>query len=450
MEKITVTFVSLLLLTAVLSGCMQEEVVTNEPPSVAVTSPYDGQTLSGVVYIRGTASDPDGSVENVTVSILNYRMEGIHILNVTGTSDWQCQWDTTQDVDGQYTISVRCYDNNGSYSEQEYVDVILANNVSNHAPVADFTFEADGLTVSFTDHSYDVDNDSLEYRWMFGHQYSGPDTTQQNPVHTFPSAGTYTVTLTVEDDAGADASASVVVTVQSGENNSNFSIACWNLQIFGPTKGSNETLLDYYADKFDDYDLFIVQEIRDKSGEAIKALASRLPAYNYVLSERAGRSSVKEQYAVFYNSRATLVSTHDYTPAEQDDFERPPYRATFTVNNWTFTLYTIHVDPDVVPTELSNLETIVGSPTEDTIVIGDLNADGSYYDEKNRVHFTTWNWVITNDMDTTAAASDNTYDRIIINTAATNNFLSAGVMDDVTSDQSDHYLVYAVFNTHSP
>lgn len=30
------------------------------------------------------------------------------------------------------------------------------------------------------------------------------------------------------------------------------------------------------------------------------------------------------------------------------------------------------------------------------------------------MHFTDWNWVITNDIDTTVAASDNTYNRIII------------------------------------
>ncbi|MDD3493239.1 MAG: PKD domain-containing protein, partial [Candidatus Thermoplasmatota archaeon] len=476
MDKIAVTFVSLLLLTAVLSGCIQEETGTaNKAPSVAVTSPYDGQTLSGVVSIRGTASDPDGTVEKVTVSILNHRLIGIRILNVSGTTDWQCRWDTTQDVDGRYTISVRCSDNNGSYSQQEYVDVLLANNVSNHAPVADFTFNADGLTVSFTDHSYDVDNDSLEYRWMFGHQYTGPDATLQNPVHTFPSAGTYTVTLTVddgyetdtvmtnitvstvensppscsltvdtstgvaplevtfsmsasdsdgyislwrldvdgdgladysgsgapdyqqhhvyeqsgtytatltvEDDTGADASASVTITVSSGDGKSNFSIACWNLQRFGPTKASNDTLLDYYADKFDDYDLFIVQEITDASGTAIVALADKLPQYSYIISTRAGTTSYKEQYAIFYTSRATMVSQYDWIPEKQDEFERPPFQATFTVNNWTFTLYTIHTQPDSVSLELTNLENIIGVPTGDTIVIGDLNADGSYYDE---------------------------------------------------------------------
>jgi len=56
----------------------------------------------------------------------------------------------------------------------------------------------------------------------------------------------------------------------------NFSIASWNLQIFGQSKASNESLLKYYAEKLDDYDLFIVQEIRDSSGIAIKKLAEKL------------------------------------------------------------------------------------------------------------------------------------------------------------------------------
>lgn len=39
---------------------------------------------------------------------------------------------------------------------------------------------------------------------------------------------------------------------------------------------------------------------------------------------------------------------------------------------------------------------------------------------------------------------------IIINNATENNFISAGVMSDVTKDESDHYLVYAVFNPNVP
>jgi len=222
--------------------------------------------------------------------------------------------------------------------------------------------------------------------------------------------------------------------------NSNISIACWNLQIFGPSKASNATLIE------DDYDIFIVQEIRDASGEAIEILAQEFPDYEYILSNRAGQSSSKEQYAVFYNNQSILIDYYDYQAEYQDEMQRPPMKMIFTSNNWTFTLFTIHTQPSNVPDELSLLEEIVGNTTDDTIIIGDLNADGSYYDEDNIEHFTDWNWVVTNDIDTTVATSDNTYDRIIINDATENNLLSFGVMDDVSSGQSDHYLVYGYFN----
>ena len=230
----------------------------------------------------------------------------------------------------------------------------------------------------------------------------------------------------------------------------NISIACWNLQIFGPSKASNETLIDYYVEKLDDYDIFIVQEIRDASGDAIETLAMGFPEHKYILSNRAGQSSSKEQYAVFYNDQVTLLESHDYQAEYQEEMQRPPLKVTFNSNNWTFTIYTVHTQPDNVPSELSVMETIIGNPIGDTIIIGDLNADGSYYDEDNIIHFTDWSWAITNDIDTTVAIGDNTYDRIIFNDAMGNNFLRVGVMDDVTKDQSDHYLVYAVFNPEVP
>ena len=229
-----------------------------------------------------------------------------------------------------------------------------------------------------------------------------------------------------------------------------FSIASWNLQTFGPTKASNETLLGYYADKLDTYDLFTIGEIRDESGMAIKALAERLPAYHYIMSERAGQSSSKEQYAIFYDNRAVLVNFTDWTQQEQNDFERPPLEATFWVDNWTFTVYVIHAKPSNVPQELTNLEQLVGAPNSDTIILGDLNADGDYYFNGVIHNFLGWHWLVNSDMDTTVAASSNAYDRIIINNATENNFISVGIMSDVHSSQSDHYLVSAVFNSDEP
>lgn len=225
------------------------------------------------------------------------------------------------------------------------------------------------------------------------------------------------------------------------------SIACWNLQTFGPTKASDADLMTYYADAIDDHDVVILQEIRDKSGEAIEVLANNLPEYTYRLSERAGSTSYKEQYAVFYTDEVTLEFTDDYTTSYQHLYERPPWRLRFRANNWSWTIYTIHTQPENAEQEIDNLETLVQDTTGDTIIIGDLNADGSYYDESPRKHLTDWLWIIGNGVDTTVAANDYTYDRIIINEAAENNYKNWGVMKEVTDDQSDHYLIYAIFDS---
>ncbi|MCD6477866.1 MAG: hypothetical protein J7K87_02585 [Candidatus Aenigmarchaeota archaeon] len=296
--------------------------------------------------------------------------------------------------------------------------------------------DSDGWIKSW---SLDVDNDGSA-------EFSGFGAPPSMENYTYSSAGTYTANLTVVDNNNTRAFSLIVVKIYKHQNKEYLMVAEWNLQIFGVKKASNETLLNYYADKIDDYDVCVVQEIRDKTGTAIQKLAAKLPGYHYILSQRAGTTSSKEQYAIFYDDRVTLISYHDYTPELQDEFERPPFEAKFRSGNWTFTLYTIHTKPSNVYEELTNLEKLVDDPKDDTIILGDLNADGSYYDENNIAQFTSWDWVITNDMDTTVASSNNTYDRIIINSAAENNFVRAGVMNDVTKDKSDHYLVYAVFD----
>jgi deoxyribonuclease-1-like protein len=236
-------------------------------------------------------------------------------------------------------------------------------------------------------------------------------------------------------------------TNDNSSSNDSITIACWNLQIFGKSKASNESLLSFYHEKLSIYDIFIIQEIRDASGTAIQTLADRFNDHECILSQRAGKTSSKEQYAIFYNEKITLLNQFDYTEEYQIYVNRPPLSATFKSNNLTFTLFTIHTDPDDVEAELSILESITLNATLDTIIIGDLNADGSYYNEDNKQHYPTWNWVIPDTLDTTVATSNNTYDRIIINNKMDNNFIRYGVMNDVEKAQSDHYLIYAEFNT---
>lgn len=81
---------------------------------------------------------------------------------------------------------------------------------NNTAPAASFTYNVAGLDVAFTDTSADTDGTIAEWAWDFG---DGAISDQQNPGHAYAAEGTYTVTLTVTDDAGGWNSTSQQVTV---------------------------------------------------------------------------------------------------------------------------------------------------------------------------------------------------------------------------------------------
>ena len=99
---------------------------------------------------------------------------------------------------GSYTVSLTVNDASGSDIETKpnYIQV------TNPVPVADFSGTPTAgnfpLTVTFTDLSV---NAGSSWSWTFG---DGGTSTQQNPAHTYLSAGLYTVSLTVTGPNGSD------------------------------------------------------------------------------------------------------------------------------------------------------------------------------------------------------------------------------------------------------
>jgi hypothetical protein len=72
-------------------------------------------------------------------------------------------------------------------------------------PRASFTFQRVDNTVTFTDTST---GGPTSWLWSFGD--STPQSTQRNPVHTFPGLGNYSVTLTVSNAIGSDSVSAVI------------------------------------------------------------------------------------------------------------------------------------------------------------------------------------------------------------------------------------------------
>ena len=81
----------------------------------------------------------------------------------------------------------------------------------NQPPTASFNYSADGLLVNFTDTSTDLDGSIVGWEWEFG---DSTFSSEQNPAHTYDTANTYIVRLTVTDDDGASDATIRIITVQ--------------------------------------------------------------------------------------------------------------------------------------------------------------------------------------------------------------------------------------------
>jgi PKD repeat protein len=110
------------------------------------------------------------------------------------------------------------------FTPTDYINYTTATksvslNVVVVAPVTNFTSNTTGgdnpLSVQFTDLSR---NSPSGWSWTFGDSQTS---TQQNPTHTYSSAGSYTVTLTASNTAGSDdeiKSGYIIVTQRPPQN----------------------------------------------------------------------------------------------------------------------------------------------------------------------------------------------------------------------------------------
>jgi PKD repeat protein len=88
-----------------------------------------------------------------------------------------------------------------AFADHGFVLSIDGSSSGNIPPHAEFTYTTDNLTLNFTDTSYDYDDGTVvSWDWDFG---DNSTSTVQNPVHTYATAGTYAVSLTVTDDGEA-------------------------------------------------------------------------------------------------------------------------------------------------------------------------------------------------------------------------------------------------------
>jgi endonuclease/exonuclease/phosphatase family metal-dependent hydrolase len=249
-------------------------------------------------------------------------------------------------------------------------------------------------------------------------------------------------------------------------------VATFNIQVFGTTKASKPVVMDILARIVRRFDVVAVQEIRSTDQDILPRLIDLVNApggsYDYVISERIGRTSSKEQYAfIFDRSSVEVDRSQLYTVDDPDDLlHREPMVGWFRVRGpsedeaFTFTLVNIHVDPHETGKELNVLDDVYravrddGRGEDDVILLGDLNVDDRKLGELGQVSGATW--VISGTPTNTSQTKQ--FDNIVFQINATREFTGrSGVFDfmrqyNLTAAEalevSDHLPIWAEFSVY--
>ncbi|HET7176803.1 MAG TPA: Ig-like domain-containing protein [Gammaproteobacteria bacterium] len=183
------------------------------PPTVSITAPANGATVSGSVAVSASASDADGSITGV-----QFRLDGADLGAKQTASPYSITWDTSTATNGSHTLTAVATDSGGNSSTAGAVTVTVSNGTL--SPVVTLTTPANGATVSGTATVSANASESggsiasVQFR-LDGANLGTADTTAPYSVSwntTTATNGSHTLTA-VATDAGGHSTTSSAVTV---------------------------------------------------------------------------------------------------------------------------------------------------------------------------------------------------------------------------------------------
>ena len=170
------------------------------PPTVSITAPTAGSTITATTTVTANASD------NIGVAGVRFRVNGTDIGPEDTAAPWSISWNAPASGTGARILTAIARDAAGNTTTSASVSVTVSTpntppSGTITTPSADITVQA-GDSVTFTGSGTDPDGHTpLTYLWTFGG--AAPNTTVQNPGGIlFSTAGVYTVTFTVRDSQG--------------------------------------------------------------------------------------------------------------------------------------------------------------------------------------------------------------------------------------------------------
>ncbi|NWI62971.1 DNAS1 protein, partial [Todus mexicanus] len=212
-------------------------------------------------------------------------------------------------------------------------------------------------------------------------------------------------------------------------------ISAFNIKAFGDSKMSNQTVANIIVSILLEYDISLVQEVRDADLSSVEKLVEQLNSasphpYSFLVSVPLGRTSYKEQYLFIYRSdMVSVLESYYYDDGCEscgtDTFSREPFIVKFsspTTEVKELVMVPLHSEPSNAAEEIDALYDVYTDvvnkwATNNILFLGDFNADCSYVTSSQwpsiRLRsFAACQWLIPDSADTTVAdTTDCAYDR---------------------------------------
>ncbi|XP_051958087.1 deoxyribonuclease gamma-like [Xyrauchen texanus] len=217
-------------------------------------------------------------------------------------------------------------------------------------------------------------------------------------------------------------------------------ICSFNIKSFGESKISKPDVMDIILESISRCDLMLVLEIKDVKGNAFGQLMTQLNSryrtradeFGYVISERLGRKSYKEQYAFIYRQKRVSVNAvyqyPDTQTGDEDAFAREPFAVWFSSPKTEikdFVVIPIHTVPEAAVKEIDELYDVYHNvselwQSENFIIMGDFNAACGYVPKRQWVNIrlrsdSQFVWLTGDKLDTSVKVSTKcAYDRVVL------------------------------------
>jgi chitodextrinase len=185
------------------------------PPTVSISAPTNGATVSGSITVSANASD------NVAVAGVQFKLDGANLGSEVTASPYSISWNTTGTVNGSHTLTAVARDTSNNQTTSGSVSVTVNNASDTQAPTIPANLSATAVSSSQINLTWTASTDNVGvtgYRiYRGGTQINTSATNSYSDTGLSPSTN-YSYTVAAYDAAGnvSAQSTSASATTQAG------------------------------------------------------------------------------------------------------------------------------------------------------------------------------------------------------------------------------------------